>query len=72
MARSGSFSGGGSLYGQPLAVIHPPDNNVDAARYAPDLLDPSLKLTEAELEELQDQIDELTGVMRGERDYFSQ
>ncbi len=70
MARSGSFSGGGQLYGQPMAVIHPPDNNVDASRYAPELLDPSMQLTEEQKEELQERIDELYGVMRGERDYF--
>jgi hypothetical protein len=70
MARMGSFAGGGNLYGEPLSIIHPPDNNVDAARYAPELLDKSLKLTEAQREELQKQVDELYGVLRGERDYF--
>ena len=68
MARTGSFSGGGQLFGQPMSIAHPPDNNVDAARYAPGLLDPSLKLTEAQREELQKQIDELYGTFRGERD----
>lgn len=70
MARAGQFTGGGQLFGQPMSVIHPPDNNVDAARYAPELLDSSLKLTEKQREELQDRIDELYGVMRGERDYL--
>lgn len=68
----GQFSGGNKLYGAPLSIVHPPDNNVDAARYAPELLDPSLKLKEKQREELQDRIDELYGVMRGERDYFGQ
>lgn len=70
MARSGQFSGGGQLFGQPLTVVHPPDNNVDAARYAPELLDPSLKLTESQRERLQERINELYGVLRGERDYL--
>jgi hypothetical protein len=70
MARMGSFSGGGQLFGQPIAVVHPPDNNVQAARYAPELLDPSLQLTEQQREELQQRVDELYGVLRGERDYF--
>jgi hypothetical protein len=70
MARMGSFSGGNKIFGQPIAVIHPPDNNVDAARYAPELLDPSLQLTQEQKDELQARVDELYGVLRGERDYF--
>lgn len=70
MARRGSFSGGGQVYGEPLSVVHPPDNNVDSARYASELLDPSLQLTEQQREDLQQQIDDLYGVMRGERDYY--
>lgn len=70
MARMGSFSGGGTFYGAAMDVIHPPDNNVDAARYAPQLLSKGLGLTERQREELQDQVQELYGVLRGERDYF--
>lgn len=70
MARAGSFAGGEKYYGDKLSIVHPPDNNVDAARYAPELLDSSLKLTEAQREDLQKMIDELYGVLRGERDYF--
>ena len=71
MARTGSFSGGGQLFGAPIAVVHPPDNNVDAVRYAPELLDPSLQLTEQQREELQARVDELYGTLRGERDYLA-
>ena len=71
MARQGSFSGGGAYFGGVLDIVHPPDNNVDAARYAPQLLDKSLKLTEAQRESLQERIDELYGVLRGERDYLN-
>ena len=70
MARMGSFTGGGQLYGQPLSIVHPPDNNVDAARYSAALLDPSLKLTESQREDLQERVNELYGVLRGERDYL--
>ena len=70
MARTGSFSGGGQVFGTPMSIVHPPDNNVDAARFAPGLHDPSLKLTDAQREELQSQIDDLYGALRGERDEF--
>jgi hypothetical protein len=70
MARAGSFAGAPASYNEKLSIVHPPDNNVDAARYAPELLDPSLKLSEEQREELQEQIDELFSVLRGERDYL--
>lgn len=68
MARIGAFSGPSEVYGDPLTVVHPPDNNVDAARFHQALLDPSLQLTEAQKADLQQQILELSALMRLGRD----
>ena len=68
MARIGSFSGGGELFGRPMSVVHPRDNNVDGARYSDALRDATLKLTEAQRDELQREIDDLFGALRGERE----
>lgn len=70
MARTGSFSGGTQDYGSPLSVTKPADNK-PASPYDEALLDPALKLTDAQKRELQERIEELYAVMRGEREYFS-
>lgn len=69
LARIGSFSRGTVEYGLPLSFVKPPDNN-PGSKFSPGLNDPSLKLTEQEKEDLQDRIDELSAVLRGERDYL--
>lgn len=69
MARMGGFSRGSVGYGLPLSFVKPRDNNYQANRWAPELLDPALNLTDAQRQELQDRIDELYNVYRGERDY---
>lgn len=39
--------------------MHPPDNDFTKAKWSPQLLDPSLKLTDEERQALQDEIDQL-------------
>lgn len=68
MARIGQFSRSATSYGMPVGIIKPPDNVIP--QYASELLDPSLRLTDEERQELQDRIDELEAMLRGERDYF--
>lgn len=69
MARKGQFSKGYVSYGAPLSFIHPPDN-VMPSQFVDDLYDATLGLTQEQREELQDRIDDLYGVLRGERDYL--
>lgn len=61
MARSGQFQGPADDWGSPLSFIFPRGGlkGFEAARYAPELLDPKLKLTDAERDRLQAEIDEL-------------
>ena len=66
--RSGSFSRGGVAYGLPLSYIHPADNQMPA-QFISELEDAALGLTLEQKQELQDRIDDLHGVLRGERDY---
>lgn len=68
MARIGSFLGPTQIYGAPLSVVHPPDNNVASSRYNQALMDPNLNLDEATRRDLQAQIDELTAVLKTGRD----
>jgi hypothetical protein len=65
MARSGSFSKSTVSYGVPLSFAHPTDNAMPP-QFDPALDDPSLKLTDIQKQELQDRIDDLYGVLRGE------
>ena len=62
MARAGSFSGPTEPYGQTLSVVKAPDN-VEAAKYAQALMDPSLGLTEIQKVELQGKVDDLFGLL---------
>lgn len=56
MARVGSFAGPSFDFGAPLSVIAPPDNVFP--RFDPDIAaEPGL--SEAEMRELQDQVNEL-------------
>lgn len=64
MARSGLFQGSSEQYALPLNSVYPPDGDFLKARYAPELLDKKLKLTDAERDRLQSEIDELTGTAR--------
>ncbi len=59
MARIGAFSGPSEEYGVPLSFVHPVDNDFSRAKWSPQLLDPSLKLTDEERQALQDEIDSL-------------
>jgi len=68
MARTGQYSGPTELYGVPLSVIHPPDNDVQSSKYFSGLKDPSLNLTEEQMNDLQQQILELTALMKLGRD----
>lgn len=55
------FQGASEDWGQALSSIYPRDGlaGFEKARYAPELLDPKLKLTDAERDRLQAEIDEL-------------
>lgn len=61
MARSGVFQGASEEWGAPMSAIYPRGGlrGFEKARYAPELLDPKLKLTDAERDRLQAEIDEL-------------
>lgn len=58
MARTGSFNGPSETYGQPLSFVTPPDSDFARGKYDQALMDPSLKLTQDQLDDLQAQIDE--------------
>lgn len=59
MARTGSFQGASESYGTPLAFVVPPDSDFARGRYDQALLDPSLHLTQEQLLDLEQQIDEV-------------
>lgn len=59
MARTGSFQGPSDQYGAPLAFVVPPDSDFAKGRYDAALMDPSLHLTQIQMDDLQAQIDEL-------------
>jgi hypothetical protein len=58
------------MYGVPFSVIHPIDNKLPD-QFVSDLNDPALNLTEQQKQEIQDRIDDLYMVLKGERDYVS-
>lgn len=66
MSRTGTFMGPSEVYGQPLSFVYPRDGlaGFEKARYAPELLDPKLKLTDAERDRLQAEIDELVATAK--------
>jgi hypothetical protein len=66
MPRSGEFAGMTHVYGQPLSVVKPPDNNVAGARYSAALVKYAAdnKLTQREKDDLQRQIEELYSVWK--------
>lgn len=68
MVRSGQFLGPSQVFGAPLAIVKPPDNDVTKSRYHPSLLDPSLKLTEDQMRDLQNEINELYRTLQLGRD----
>jgi len=68
MARIGSFIGPTDIYSSPINAIKPADNNVTKSRFHELLRDPALKLTEDEMISLQDQINELLGILKIARD----
>jgi hypothetical protein len=68
VARVGSFLGPTQAYGAPLSVVHPSDNDFTKSKYHPSLLDPKLKLTQEELDEIQKEILELLRTLQVGRD----
>lgn len=66
MSRSGQFTGPSEIPFQPLSFVYPPNGlkGFEQSRYAPELLDPKLKLTDAERDRLQAEIDELLGLQK--------
>jgi hypothetical protein len=66
MARVGEFTGGQAGYGQPLSYKHPIDNDFNKGRFAPRLL--AMDISDSKRVDLQERIDELFAVLRGERD----
>ena len=55
----GTFAGATETYGDPVAFVHPVDNDFNKARFSDPVLDPRMKLTDAQRRELQKQIDDL-------------
>lgn len=66
MARSGSFAGSTFSYGEPLSVVHPPDNKFPS--FDPEIL-AEKGLSEQQRLDLQQQLDELSAVLTLARDY---
>lgn len=64
MARTGQFAGASEQYAQPLSYIHPPDNDFSKSRYADQLNDPKLHLTEEQKRRLQEEIDQLLALQQ--------
>lgn len=60
----GRFAGPSEPYGQPLSYIHPADNDFSKARFNPILLDPRLKLTNKQRRKMQEEIDNLAGLLK--------
>lgn len=68
--RNGSFSRSAQPYGQALSVVKAPDNN-PGSWIPQELNDPSLKLTEAQKQDLAQRIHDLYNMYQGQRDYFN-
>lgn len=64
MARIGTFAGASEQYGLPLSFVHPKDNDMAKARFAPTLLDPRFDLTNKQRRDIQEEIDDLLGLLR--------
>ena len=70
MARMGTFAGATETYGDPVAFVHPVDNDFNKARFSDPVLDPRLKLTDKQMRELQQKIDDLYAVLKlGQEEY---
>ena len=68
--RQGRFSRDQINYGASLSVVKPKDN--DPGSYlVPELLSPALALTQAQQYDLQQRIDDLYALLRGERDWYA-
>lgn len=64
MARTGSFAGPTEQYGLPLSFVHPKDNDFAKARFTPLLLDPRWDITQKQRREIQQEIDDLLGLLK--------
>ena len=64
MARIGAFAGSSEAYAQPLSYIQPIDNDFSKSRYADQLNDPRLHLTEEQKRRLQEEIDQLLAIQQ--------
>lgn len=68
MARIGAFFRGAQPFGAALSVIHPQDNNVQAARWDPSIA--ALSITDQQKDELQKRADELYATEVLDRDWY--
>jgi len=59
----GTFVGPSERYGTTLSFVQPADNDFALAKFTPGLLDPRLKLTKRQQRKLQDEIDDLRGLL---------
>lgn len=66
MARTGQFFGTSLQFGEPLSVVHPPDNDVARAQFDEDLWAENLTLEE--MYQLQQELNDLYGTMVLARD----
>jgi hypothetical protein len=69
-ARIGSFTGPTFAYGQPLSVVHPPDNDFTTAQFFPELIGEG-GMTEDERAELQREYEELLAAITIGRDFYA-
>jgi hypothetical protein len=61
MARVGQFFGTTISFGEPLAIVHPPDNDVARAQFDEELWNEDLSLDV--MQQLQDELNDLYGLL---------
>jgi hypothetical protein len=64
----GTFGGATESYGDPVAFVHPVDNDFNKARFSEPVLDPRMKLTDEQMRDLQQEIDDLNFTLQMARE----
>ena len=60
----GTFAGATETYGDPVAFVHPVDNDFAKARFSDAVRDPRMKLTDEQMRDMQKKIDDLYYLMK--------
>jgi hypothetical protein len=68
MARTGAFFRGAEPFGASLSIVHPADNNIEAARWDPEIA--ALDITDQQKDDLQKRADELYASEVLDRDWY--